>query len=87
MIAIVIMEIFWKKSTKYQPFSTYTTTERKNNLVIRRVNAVAHGKKSILSLGPDTWNPLPELIMSEKIHRNFQNHMGKRLGNECCYNI
>ena len=30
------------------------TTERKNNLVIERVNAAAHGKKGIWSLGPDT---------------------------------
>lgn len=31
-----------------------TTIERKNNLVIERVNAVAHVKKGIWSLGPDT---------------------------------
>lgn len=54
-----------------------TTTERKNNLVIERVNAVAHVKKGIWSLGPDTQNSLPEHIIPEKIQK-FSKSYGEK---------
>ena len=42
-----------------------SSARRPNNIAVVRTNINTYGMKSLRSLGPQIWNPLPEHIKSE----------------------
>ena len=53
---------------------------RKNNLEIPNRNTVRFGDKSIRSLGPHTWNGLPEEIKNETSYDKFKEYLNTWYG-------
>ena len=48
-----------------------SSARRPNNIAVVRTNINTYGMKSLRSLGPQIWNPLPEHIKSETSFAHF----------------